>query len=159
MTTLLSVYSRERCLGTCNANCYDGKNPTELHDKNEHFPCRCICGGSNHAVGLSKALRNINERGVGLRRSDLEFYAQERGLNPDDLMVVDRTRVHSDYTARRMARARFHAEPLGPDDLFYCCEASADAGGPAAGGPSSEVFQTPDQPPGEPAGPMVFSRR
>jgi len=119
MSVLLSVYSSTRFLGSCNANCYDGKNPSELHDKNEHFPCSCICGGRNHAVGLTRALKNVAQ-GVGLSRADLEAYAQYRDLNIDDLLVIDRTRIISDYMARQVAKARLNPVPVGPDDLFYC---------------------------------------
>jgi len=119
MTALLSVYSSTRFLGSCNARCYDGTLPSEMHDRNHHF-CLCICGGLNHAVGLSRALKNVAQ-GVGLARADLEAYAQYRGLNNiDDLIVIDRTRVNTDYKARRIAKARLCAPEIGPGDLFYC---------------------------------------
>src|SRR5262245_54350010 len=144
MSVLLSVYSSTRFLGSCNANCYDGKNPSELHDKNEHFPCSCICGGLNHAVGLARAMKNVSQ-GVGLSRADLEAYAQYRNLNNiDDLLVIDRTRVISDYMARRMAKARLNPTPVGPDDLFYC-EALTAPGplGDAVEGSDEGGSQTP----------------
>jgi hypothetical protein len=33
----------------CDARCFDAKT----------WGCHCICGGSNHGVGLEKALQNI----------------------------------------------------------------------------------------------------
>lgn len=49
MTTVLSVHNSDGCVGWCDANCHDAKNPK----------CTCICGGVNHGVGLSKAVENI----------------------------------------------------------------------------------------------------
>jgi len=37
-------------LKTCDAKCYNA------HGKR----CKCLCGGSNHGVGLNKAIDNLN---------------------------------------------------------------------------------------------------
>lgn len=46
MTTLLAVYTKEGCIGRCDAKCYDANSPE----------CDCICGGVNHGVGLRTAV-------------------------------------------------------------------------------------------------------
>ena len=112
MTTLLSVYHSTRgCVGFCDKRCYDGMQPSLLKEPRRNA-CVCICGGANHAMGIERAMRNI-ERGVGLSREDLEIFAQLRGLNAGDLVVIDRTRIKSKYSAGQFAD-RFHCEELGP---------------------------------------------
>src|SRR4249919_1452197 len=102
MTTLLSVYHSSRgCVGFCDLRCYGALPPSELIEP-RHNCCICICGGANPSVGLERALRNI-ERGSGLRQEDLERFAELRGLNAGDLVVLDRTRIKSKYTAARFA--------------------------------------------------------
>jgi hypothetical protein len=52
------IISRENSDGThkyCDGKCY-GAKPTS--------PCTCICNGANHAIGMRKALANI-ENGLG----------------------------------------------------------------------------------------------
>lgn len=53
MTTLISVYVAQRCVGRCDAKCYDA----------EHDDCSCVCGGKNHGKGVEEAKRNIREEG------------------------------------------------------------------------------------------------
>ena len=50
MATLMAVYVHDRCLGRCDAKCYDG-----LTDPDN---CVCICHGDNHGVGLDQAIEN-----------------------------------------------------------------------------------------------------
>lgn len=38
---------------SCNSACYDAGGPAG--------ECQCICGGMNHGVGLSKAVKNTKE--------------------------------------------------------------------------------------------------
>lgn len=52
MTTLISVYTSDGCVGRCDAKCYLAKHPR----------CRCVCGGANHGVGLNRAIANTTER-------------------------------------------------------------------------------------------------
>lgn len=54
--TLIAVYkssgdSGSRCVGRCDANCYEAVSPG----------CDCICGGRNHGTGLKKAMDNTRE--------------------------------------------------------------------------------------------------
>lgn len=102
MTTLLSVYHSSRgVVGFCDKRCYDAIPVLQLKEPRRNC-CICICGGANHAMGEERAIRNI-ERGVGLSQEDLEIFAQLRGFNAGDLVVLDRTRIRSKYTAARFA--------------------------------------------------------
>lgn len=102
MTTLLSVYHSSRgVVGFCDKRCYDAIPVLQLKEPRRNC-CICICGGANHAMGEERAIRNI-ERGVGLSQEDLEIFAQIRGFNAGDLVVLDRTRIRSKYTAARFA--------------------------------------------------------
>jgi hypothetical protein len=123
MTALLSVYSATKFIGSCNQRCYDCKPPSETH-KQTNCACFCICGGVNHAAGLARAVRNITERNIGLRRSDLEDYARLRGLDPADLVVVNRLHYRTIDRAKRIARVRLRPPPPLP---LFTCEALADA--------------------------------
>lgn len=66
MSTLLAVYTRDGCIGRCDAKCYDAKHPG----------CECICGGANHGAGLKQATDNTRE----MFDTWLETYAKERRL-------------------------------------------------------------------------------
>lgn len=101
MTTLVGVYSSLRCVGTCDARCYDGKGKV----------CHCICNGANHGVGFAQALKNTAERNVGLRAKDLSDYAVTHDFD-GPLVVVDRLRVRNIRAARRRARSQFVETPL-----------------------------------------------
>lgn len=46
MTTMIALYNADRCVGRCDARCYNAKTKT----------CSCICGGVNHAVGRQQAV-------------------------------------------------------------------------------------------------------
>lgn len=48
MSMLLAVYDRNKCLGRCDATCYNGTGTQ----------CRCICCGFNHGVGRARAIAN-----------------------------------------------------------------------------------------------------
>lgn len=48
MSTLLALYNSARCVGRCDANCYNATEPK----------CTCICGGVNHGVGYPQAREN-----------------------------------------------------------------------------------------------------
>lgn len=101
MTTLLSVYSSSRgCVGFCDKRCYDAMPVSQLKEPRRNS-CQCICGGANHAMGLARAMRNIS-RGTGLTQADLEKFAAMRQLDAGELVVIDRTRVKSKYTAARL---------------------------------------------------------
>lgn len=52
MTTLISVYNSEGCVGRCDAHCYNAKPGTK---------CECICGGANHAAGEQQATDNVRK--------------------------------------------------------------------------------------------------
>lgn len=51
MTTLISSYNSEGCVGRCDAKCYDASEPD----------CTCICQGRNHGKGRQQALDNTRE--------------------------------------------------------------------------------------------------
>lgn len=60
MATLISVNgSGGLMIGRCDARCYDAKSE----------PCRCICGGKNHGVGLHAAVENTRTRARELSES------------------------------------------------------------------------------------------
>lgn len=107
MATIIGVYNSGRCIGRCDANCYEGTGER----------CACICGGKNHGAGLPKAIQNNNEH-VGLKLEDVERFAAEHGLQPADLKVIDRLSVSSSRKALSIARRSFTAV-ISDDDLFY----------------------------------------
>jgi len=51
MSTLISVYNSNGCVGRCDAKCYDATHPH----------CDCICGGKNHGAGKKQAIDNTRE--------------------------------------------------------------------------------------------------
>lgn len=52
MTTLIQVKNKDgRLAGRCDAKCYNAKKPT----------CRCVCGGTNHGVGINRAINNTHD--------------------------------------------------------------------------------------------------
>ena len=120
MTTLIAVHSKERCIGTCDYRCYYAMQPSELKEPRRDA-CRCICGGANHGVGRAKAVHN-HARGVGLTRAYLEEFAKRRGLDPDDLVVVDRLRVQSAFKANKLAKKLLSPPPLVPGEDLFACE-------------------------------------
>lgn len=63
MATLIAVYNGERCVGRCDAKCYNAK----------HTKCTCVCGGRNHGVGLKEAVDNTQDMAKEL----LERYAED----------------------------------------------------------------------------------
>jgi len=76
MSTLISVYNSDGCVGRCDAKCYDAITPH----------CDCICGGMNHGAGLNKAQDNTRE----YCEEWIDRYKKERGIadgkgivNPD----------------------------------------------------------------------------
>lgn len=125
MTVLLSAYNDAgKCVGYCNAHCYDAKQPSELHP-HSHKICTCICGGKNHAAGLNRALRNM-QADVGLTREYVQDFAQAHDLDASRLTVIDRTRVKK-KKAKKAALARL--QPQHPGPLFglvgsVVCEAT-----------------------------------
>jgi hypothetical protein len=73
MTTLLSVYNSEGCVGRCDAKCYAAETPD----------CDCICRGRNHGVGLAKATDNARE----LAETWSDYAARLGGLRFDRVEV------------------------------------------------------------------------
>lgn len=122
MTTLIAVHNKERCIGTCDYRCYTAMQPSQLKEMRRTC-CTCICGGANHGVGQSKAVFN-HARGVGLLPSYLEDFAKSRGLNPDELVVIDRMRVQQTHKAAKLAKQLLNPPPVPADDLFACEEVS-----------------------------------
>ena len=51
MTTLITVYNSEGCVGRCDARCYQAAEPD----------CDCICCGRNHGAGKQQAIDNTRE--------------------------------------------------------------------------------------------------
>lgn len=66
MPTLIAVYNSDRCVGRCDAKCY---NATEPH-------CDCICGGKNRGAGYKQAADNTRE----LADQWVEKYIEDKGL-------------------------------------------------------------------------------
>jgi hypothetical protein len=121
MTTVLAVHSRRRCIALCDARCHNALQPTQLKEP-RRSACECICGGANHGLGLNHAIHNISARQVGLTPEALQAFAQRRGLNPDELLVIDRTRVR-EHQARKLARKMLAPEPLVRGEDLFACEA------------------------------------
>lgn len=121
MTVIVSVYSKRRCEGQCDARCYDALLPSQLREPRRNA-CLCICGGVNHGMGLNRAICNTLDRGVGLSPQELEAFAKMKGLEGERLVVIDRLRVHSDHLARRMAKLMLAPAPITGADLFACEE-------------------------------------
>ena len=67
MSTLISVYNSDGCVGRCDAKCYEA----------ECEVCNCICGGVNHGVGLSKAQDNTRK----YADEWIEKYKEENGAD------------------------------------------------------------------------------
>jgi hypothetical protein len=66
MSTLISAYNSDGCIGRCDAKCYDAKKPE----------CDCICGGKNHGIGRNKAIENTGE----LAEQWIERYKQQHNV-------------------------------------------------------------------------------
>ena len=66
MATVISAYDSSGCVGRCDSRCHDAKYET----------CNCICGGTNHGVGIDRAIENTNE----MAEAWIETYQDE---NPD----------------------------------------------------------------------------
>jgi hypothetical protein len=122
MTTIIAVYDRHRCLGFCSAKCYNALPPSQRkgrdggkYDRGDAV-CDCICGGANHAMGLTRAIKN-RARGVGLTLEAKQCFALEHGYAVDDLVVIDRLSVRDWNKARRLANETFNPTPL---PLFEC---------------------------------------
>jgi len=103
MATLIAVYSSERCVGRCDANCYNAV----------HARCACICGGVNHGLGVDLARANVLD-GVGLKASDLKRFAAEHD-HQCELVVIDRIAVPDARAAYTAAYMKLHQLelPLG----------------------------------------------
>ena len=123
MTSIVGVYAMRGCVSTCNARCYNAKQPSSLREPRRNA-CICICGGANHGMGLAHAIRNA-QRNVGLSEQALQAFADERGLAREGLVVIDRLRVRSDIRARRLSRELLDPPQYLPgEDLFACEEVS-----------------------------------
>ena len=123
MTTIIAIYDRHRCVGFCSAKCYNAM-PIEKRKGRSNNPayarsdsiCDCICGGANHGMGLTRAVKN-RQRRVGLTPEAKDAFAREHNLDPADLVVIDRLVVQSFYKARRLVNEAFNQKPL---PLFEC---------------------------------------
>lgn len=122
MTTIIAVYDRYHCLGFCSAKCYNAMPLADLKGRGEkNYPrcesvCDCICGGANHAMGLTRSIKN-RARGIGLMAKDRERFAAEHGRQVEDIVVIDRLSVQDYEKARRMASEALDPSPL---PLFEC---------------------------------------
>ena len=67
---------------------------------------------------LERALKN-HERNVGLTPEDLQTFCEARGLDPAELVVIDRLRIRDHKKALKTARAMLDPAPRQPD-LFSC---------------------------------------
>ncbi len=80
MTTLIAVYSLEKCEGRCDARCYEATTPR----------CFCVCGGMNHGVGEKQATENTRLYADEMitayaKQKNLTDY---RGFVPDDVRQI-----------------------------------------------------------------------
>lgn len=66
MSTLLSINVGDRCIGRCDARCYDAKDTN----------CDCVCGGMNHGAGEQQA--KTNTRDFWIEWTD--DYSKKKGL-------------------------------------------------------------------------------
>lgn len=73
MSCLIYASDGEKCIGKCDANCYNATHPV----------CDCICRGMNHGVGLKKATENTQ------RYADewIEKYSKEKNIAPKNVTV------------------------------------------------------------------------
>jgi hypothetical protein len=122
MTTVLAVYNRHGFVALCDARCHNAKQPTQLKEPRRGC-CECICGGANHGLGLNHAVLNVAQRRVGLTPEALEAFAQSRGLDADELVVIDRTIVQSQHLAKRWARKVLMPAPFVRGEDLFACEA------------------------------------
>jgi hypothetical protein len=79
MTTLIALYHNRRCVGRCDARCY------QAHD--EH--CHCICGGINHGVGRQKALQQTRLFLSDLpltRKESHDYHARFKTITPLEVL-------------------------------------------------------------------------
>ena len=79
MTTVISVYNSEGCVGRCDARCHDAK----------HADCTCICGGANHGVGGYQAQVNAWEHATEW----IENYVETNGPDTWYAKVPEREAV------------------------------------------------------------------
>jgi hypothetical protein len=83
MAVMIRVYSGERCVGQCDARCYNAQRGN----------CSCICGGVNHGAGFAQALKNTEDM-VERDEPDLGFEKQlrrfraDRGWPPDLVLRI-----------------------------------------------------------------------
>lgn len=70
MTTVLSVGNSDGSRN-CDASCYNATGPK----------CECVCGGSNHGVGLQKAIENNCTR-LGIDPNSIEGQYLCKGVQP-----------------------------------------------------------------------------
>jgi len=66
MSTLMSMSVGDRCIGRCDARCYDAK----------HENCDCVCGGLNHGAGEQQAIINTRDCWTEWAKD----YAKRKGL-------------------------------------------------------------------------------
>lgn len=66
MSTLIAVYSGDKCIGRCDANCYEAQHPS----------CDCVCGGKNHGAGQQQAIQNTRE----FAEQWVKRYMEERAI-------------------------------------------------------------------------------
>jgi len=71
VTTLISVYNSEGCIGRCDARCHEATQPE----------CDCICGGKNHGMGARQAWENTRV----MAEQWIEKYQQEHPFNAGGL--------------------------------------------------------------------------
>jgi hypothetical protein len=120
MTTVLAVYGPRGCVGVCDARCHNAMQPMQLKEPRRNA-CICICGGANHGLGELHAIYNTTKRRIGRSREAVEAFAKERGLNPAELVVMDRVNVRSKHKAARVAKILVKGALLErPSDPFVC---------------------------------------
>lgn len=73
MSCLIYASNGDKCIGKCDANCYNATSPE----------CDCICGGRNHGVGLKQAQDNTRK----YADEWIERYAKEKGIDKKDMSV------------------------------------------------------------------------
>jgi hypothetical protein len=69
--TLIAVYKDDKCVGRCDARCYNAKGES----------CKCVCMGTNHGKGFDEARSNTDANGDKLAR-------EYEKVNPDTSVIV-----------------------------------------------------------------------
>jgi len=78
MPALIEVFNAlGECVGRCDSKCYNAKASG----------CSCICGGTNHGVGLERAIENTRKNAATLEKT--HAHIDIPGKRPVQLNLFD----------------------------------------------------------------------